>query len=95
MPIACIYTIPFWISLSYIKKYRVYKIGKYAVIDMFSITIPSFMGVLISEVIYILSNGKGPLDGIVTAMLSIIFILIALVFWFMYYIYSYKYKNRP
>lgn len=95
MPIACIYTIPFWISLNYIKKHRVCKIRKYAIMDFVSVTIPSFMGVLTSEVIYILSNGKSALDGIVTAMLSLIFVFIAVVFWFMYYIFSYKNKNRP
>ncbi len=95
MPIACIYTIPFWISLNYIKKHRVCKIRKYAIMDFASVTIPSFMGVLTSEVIYILSNGKSALDGIVTVMLSLIFVFIAIIFWFMYYIFSYKNKNRP
>ena len=81
--------------MNYIKKHRVCKIRKYAIMDFVSVTIPSFMGVLTSEVIYILANGKSALDGIVTAMLSLIFVFIAVVFWFMYYIFSYKNKNRP
>ena len=95
MPIACVYTIPFWITLTFIKKYRVSKISKYAIIDLLSVTVPSFMGVLTSEVIYIISNGTSQLDGIVTLMLSAVFVLIALVFWLLYYVFSYKQKNRP
>ena len=95
MPIACIFTIPFWLSFSYIKKHRVFKIGKYALYDLFSVTVPSFLGVLLSEVIYILNNGKNSFDGIVTLMLSVIFIIISLVFWLLYYIFSYKSENRP
>ena len=95
MPIACVYTIPFWVTLTLIKKYRVSKISKYAIIDLLSVTVPSFMGVLTSEVIYIISNGTSQLDGIVTLMLSAVFVLIALVFWLLYYVFSYKQKNRP
>lgn len=95
MPIACVYTIPFWVTLTFIKKYRVSKISKYAIIDLLSVTVPSFMGVLISEVINIISNGTSQLDGIVTLMLSAVFVLIALVFWLLYYVFSYKQKNRP
>lgn len=89
MPIACVYTIPFWVTLTFIKKYRVSKISKYAIIDLLSVTVPSFMGVLTSEVIYIISNGTSQLDGIVTLMLSAVFVLIALVFWLLYYVFSY------
>ena len=95
MPIACVYTIPFWVTLTFIKKYRVSKISKYAIIDLLSVTVPSFMGVLTSEVIYIILNGTSQLDGIVTLMLSAVFVLIALVFWLLYYVFSYKQKNRP
>jgi hypothetical protein len=95
MPIACVYTIPFWVTLTFIKKYRVSKISKYAKIDLLSVTVQSFMGVLTSEVIYIISNGTSQLDGIVTLMLSAVFVLIALVFWLLYYVFSYKQKNRP
>ena len=95
MPFACIYTVPFWVSLTYIKNHRVLKIGKYALWDLFSVTIPSFLGVLFSEVIYILTYGKSAFDGIVTLMLTVIFIIIALVFWLLYYMFSYKNKNRP
>lgn len=95
MPIACVYTIPFWVTLTFIKKYRVSKISKYAIIDLLSVTVPSFMGVLTSEVIYIISNGTSQLDGFVTLMLSAVFVLIALVFWLLYYVFSYKQKNRP
>ena len=95
MPIACVYTIPFWVTLTFIKKYRVSKISKYAIIDLLSVTVPSFMCVLTSEVIYIISNGTSQLDGIVTLMLSAVFVLIALVFWLLYYVFSYKQKNRP
>lgn len=96
MPIACIYTVPFWVSLSYIKKHRVYKIGKYIVYDLVSVTLPSFMGILFSEIFYIFSNGKGDFDGILTVMFSLIFIIISGVFWLLYYMFSYKNtKNRP
>ena len=76
MPIACIFTVPFWITLNYIKKYRVFKISKYVILDFVSVIAPSFMGVLISEVFYIVSNGRSNFDGIVTVMFSFIFILL-------------------
>ena len=96
MPIACIFTVPFWITLNYIKKYRVFKISKYVILDFVSVIAPSFMGVLISEVFYIVSNGRSNFDGIVTVMFSFIFIIIAVVFWLLYYLFSHKYlKNRP
>lgn len=96
MPIACIFTVPFWITLNYIKKYRVFKISKYVILDFVSVIAPSFMGVLISEVFYIVSNGRSNFDGIVTVMFSFIFIIIAVVFWLLYYLFSHKnLKNRP
>ncbi len=94
LPIACIFTVPFWLSLVYIKKHRVVMKRKYIVYDTVSVIIPSFFGVLASEIVQILSNGKTAADGIVTVMLSAIFVLIASAFWLAYYIFSYK-KNRP
>lgn len=95
LPVACLYTIPFWMSLSFIKKHRVEKIGQYVIKDFVSVLTPSFLGVLTSEIIQILINGKTASDGIVTVMLALIFVLVSATFWFFYYIFSYKKKNRP
>ena len=95
MPVACVYTVPFWLSVSFIKKHRVVKIGRYIKLDIISVLIPSFFGILMSEIIYIFTYGKSVIDGIVTLMYSIIFVLIAVLFWFAYYIFSYKANNRP
>ena len=94
LPVGCLFTIPFWLSLTHIKKFRVSKIGMYLIFDAVTCISPAIFGVLFFEIISTITDGKTFADGFVTLVFSIIFILIALIFWFMYWLLSYKDKNR-
>ncbi|MBO5870490.1 MAG: hypothetical protein J6Q89_07055 [Clostridia bacterium] len=90
VPIGCLYTVPFWASLAYIKKYLVAKIGKYAIYDSITCLIPAIFGALAFEIIFVVINGKTAANGFVTLIFSTIFLIVSLIFWLMYWIFSYK-----
>ena len=90
IPIGSLYTLPFWLSLVQIKKYRVSKISKYIICDSLYNFLPAIAGILISEIIVTVVNGSTVADGVATAIFGIIFVLISLIFWLLYYIFSYK-----
>lgn len=88
VPIACLYTLPFWVSLVHIKKYPSQSIGKYILIDSISCLIPAVSGILITEIIITVINGKTIADGITTLIFTAIFAMISLIFWLLYFIFS-------
>ena len=88
VPIACLYTLPYWVSLVYIKKYPSPSIGKYILFDSVSCLIPAFFGILITEIIITVINGKTLADGITTLIFTVIFAVISLIFWLLYFIFS-------
>lgn len=88
IPIGCLYTIPFWISASYIRKYRVGKIGKYVIYDLISCFIPAFFGILFFEIIYTIIVENIIASGLLTIIFSIIFIIVSALFWIAYLIFS-------
>ena len=88
VPIACLYTLPYWVSLVYIKKYPSPSIGKYILFDFVSCLIPAFFGILIAEIIITVINGKTLADGITTLIFTVIFAVISLIFWLLYFIFS-------
>lgn len=90
VPVGCLFTIPFWFSLLYLKKYRVNRIGKYILLDFFICVLPAIFGILISEIFVSIIEGKTMADGIATAIFSTIFMLISLLFWLIYFIFSRK-----
>lgn len=90
IPIGCLYTIPFWLSVMHLKKYRVKKIGKYILNDFAFCFSPAMLGILFSEVISAMINGKTGVDGIVTIIFLIIFTIISIIFWLLYLLFSYK-----
>lgn len=94
VPVICIYCIPFWISLTYINKYRVSTVWKYISWDAVICLAPSIFGTLFYEIIFTVVNGRSISDGFVTLIFSTIYIIISFVFWILYFIFSYKKKNR-
>ena len=88
----CLFTIPFWFSLLFIKKHRVSKVGKYIVYDFIVCFAPSVLGILTSEIISTIVNGKMVSDGFVTLIFTVIFSLTAMLFWLLYWLFSYKEK---
>ncbi len=91
IPTACLYTIPFWLSLHYIIEYRIAgKIGKYILLDLGVCFAPAVLGILFSEVIYTVANKSTDAAGIITVIFSAIFIITTLIFWLFYFVFSRK-----
>ena len=90
VPIGCLYTVPFWLTLTYMKKYRVSEIGKYIIYDSIVSLIPAIFGALTFEIIFTVVNGKTAANGFVTLIFGLIFLIVSLIFWLMYWIFSYK-----
>lgn len=90
VPICSLFTVPFWLSLMFIKKYRVAKIVVFIAYDFAVCVLPAMFGVLFYEIIFSIINGKSVADGFVTLIFTAIFIIIAILFWFLYYLFSYK-----
>lgn len=88
LPIGCLFTIPFWMSLSKIKEYCLNGVRRYIMYDFVSCVIPAILGILFTEIIYtiIVQNVEG--SGIFTLIFSAIFLIIAMIFWMMYIIFS-------
>ncbi len=95
VPIFCLYTVPFWVSLIYIKRFRVNKILKYITLDALCCLLPAFLSVVISEVIYTVAYNSTIGAGVITIIFTTVYVIISLIFWLFYYIFSYKTKNRP
>lgn len=90
VPIGCLYTIPFWLSISYMRKFRVSGIAKYILYDAVYCLAPATLGVLFSEIVYSIVEKSFIASGIVTLIFSAIFILVSLIFWLFYRIFSHK-----
>ncbi len=88
VPIGCLYTIPFWMSVSYFKKYRISSIKKYILMDLISCYLAATVGVLFSEIVYTVITRDTSVAGILTVIFSIIFLNISAIFWLMYFVLS-------
>lgn len=88
VPVACLYTIPFWISISYLNKYAASSIRKYIVFDALTCLLPAVSGILISEIVNTIMNGESFADGFITVIFAIIFTMVTLIAWGIYYLLS-------
>ena len=88
IPVGCLYTIPFWISVSFVRKYKVGNIKRYIFLDIISCYLPAVFGSLVTEVIDSVIRQSTEMAGLITVMFSIILLLITLIFWLMYLLYS-------
>jgi hypothetical protein len=90
------FTLPFWLTLIYVKKYPTGSICKYVVLDAASNILPAFFAILLSEVIMAVTVEKTAVHGMITLIFLVLFLLVALLFWLLYFVFSkIKYKNRP
>jgi len=90
VPIGCLYTIPFWMSAAYLKKYRVSSIKKYILLDFLSCFITAFLGVLCSEIVLTVVTADTSVAGLLTIIFAIIFLIISALFWLIYLILARK-----
>lgn len=88
VPIGCLYTIPFWFSLVFVKKHRVQGIGKYILLDVFITLIPAIFGILLLEIITAVVNGSTIADGFATVIFTFMFLAVSAVFWIFYFVFS-------
>ena len=90
MPAGCLFTIPFWISLKHIKKYRVTKLGRYILYDFAFCLIPAILSVLFLDIVSSVAIQDIASGGMTTILFSLIYTVIALIFWAMYLLFSRK-----
>lgn len=88
LPIGCLYTIPFWLSLFHIKQYYTGKISNFVIYDSAYCLAPAFLGILFTEIVYTVLTQNSLSAGLITLIFTIIFVLISLLFWGLYYIFS-------
>ncbi len=93
-PVVCLYTVPYWVSLTYIKKYPVIKIGKYALLDALSCFVPAALSIVFIDIAYTVAYGVSNSSGMMSLIFIVIYLLITLVFSCLYFVFSYKSKNR-
>ena len=82
--IACLYTVPFWLTLAQIKKYRVTGIKKPIKFDALFCAIPAIAGVIFTEIATVLFSGRGAADGFITVVFAVVFLIISAAFWALY-----------
>ncbi len=90
VPIGCLYTIPFWMSVSYLSKYRIKSIKKYILLDILSCFVSATLGVLCTEIVYTVIYADTSVAGMLTLIFAVIFLIISAIFWLMYLILSHK-----
>jgi hypothetical protein len=88
MPIACMFTLPFWLTLVYVRKYPTGSIVKCVVLDATCNILPAFLAILLSEVIMAIAVEKTTAHGMITLIFLVLFLLIALLFWLLYFVFS-------
>ena len=88
--VGSLYTIPFWLSASYLKKYRVRSIGRYVWLDFVACYFSAFLGALFTEVIYTIFTGDTSFAGIYTLIFAMLLLAISLIFWVVYFVLSRK-----
>ncbi len=82
----CFYTIPFWATVIYLKRFRVKRIKHFILWDMVVCLLPAIIGILIYDYSYTLINGTNLATGIISLIYISVFILIAVIFWILYFI---------
>lgn len=84
IPAGCLYTVPFWISVSYLHKYRVCGIKKYVLLDAVSCFLPAALASLVVEIIYSVTVEMSAVSGIVTLIFSMVYFVVTILFWLIY-----------
>lgn len=85
--LGCLYTVPFWLSLSCLRKSsgtRKTRVGRYIAWDAGCCLLPAVVSSLLYETGMFLFVEQSRLMGLYTLLLFFIFLLISGVFWFWY-----------
>ncbi len=93
-PVVCLYTIPFWISLAYIKKFPVLKVGKYVILDSLCCFLPAILSIVFIDIAYTVAYGVSNSSGMMSVIFIFIYFVITLIYSIFYFVFSYKSKNR-
>ncbi len=88
LPVGCLYTVPFWLTLIELKKFRHNRVGPYILLDSGVCLVPAFFGALASDIFVTVANGRTNADGLTTIIFGVIFLLISLTFWLLYFVFS-------
>lgn len=88
LTIGCFYTLPFWTSVFYLKKFRVKSIKMLVLWDSVACFVPAVIGILSFDFAYTLINGVNIASGIVSLIFISVFLIITLVFWACYLVLS-------
>ncbi len=94
--LGCLYTVPFWLSLSRLRKScdtRGTRVGGYIAKDAGCCLLPAVLSALLYEIGMFLFAEQTSLTGLYTLLLFFIFLLISGVFWLWYKIVGKH--NRP
>ncbi len=87
LPIGFLYTVPFWMSVRMLKRFRVADIKKFLLLDLATCFAPTALSCIITEtVIAVVSKEKQGM-GIMTLCVVAICFLITLIFWGLYCIF--------
>ncbi len=84
IPVGCLYTIPFWLTLKQFKTYRCSSIKSFALWDALSCLLPAVIGILFTEIVYTVISHDTLFAGFITLVFSAIFLAITFVFWLVY-----------
>lgn len=84
IPAGCLYTVPFWISVTYLHKYRVCGIKKYVLFDAVSCFLPAVLASLFVEIIYSVTVDMSAVSGIVTLIFTMVYFAVTILFWLVY-----------
>ena len=88
LTVGCFYTLPFWLTARYLKKYRSNSLRPFLLWDVVVCLIPAIIGILSYDFAYTLINGSNIASGMVSLIFISVFVLITLVFWLFYFVLS-------
>jgi hypothetical protein len=88
LTVGCFFTLPFWTSAYYLKKYRTKSIKPFILWDAVVCLLPAVIGILSYDFAYTLINGTSLASGVVSLIFISVFVLITLVFWLFYFVLS-------
>lgn len=85
LPLGCLYTVPFWLSLRILKKYRVSGLKRFLLLDALTCFVPVLLSSVLAETVTFLVTKEMQGLGITTLCVTVICLLVTLVFWCLYF----------
>lgn len=82
--VGSLYTVPFWISLRYLNRYRVSRIGRYIILDLATCFVPAFVSALLYECIVHMFVQASAQNGLYSLLIFFIFLSVSGVFGLLY-----------